>query len=307
MTALGYEKVEKHFGEVTAVDSVDLEIPEGEIFGLLGPNGAGKTTLIRMTMGILLPDSGVIRVFGEPFTRRSTASFGYLPEERGLYPKMKVGELLTFFARVRGLAKKEAEKKVGAGLARMGMEEWRDKRTEALSKGMQQKIQFLISMIHEPKIAILDEPFSGLDPVNAQLFKEMILETKEKGTTIVLSTHQMEQVEQLCDKIALINRGRIVLKGAVDEVRRSYGARELSVEFAGEARESAKIKPLAETVSLEGRRGLFRMKEGVKARDVALALLEEGMDITKFEESQASMHDIFVQVVKSGKGGENGD
>ncbi len=306
MNALTYRGVCKSFGDVRAINFIDLDIPEGEIFGLLGPNGAGKTTLIRMTMGILLPDTGVISIFGEAFSRRHSAILGYLPEERGIYPKMKVLELVEYFGRLRGLGKVEARRRAGTGLEKLGLAEWGDKKVEALSKGMQQKIQFLIALIHCPKIAILDEPFSGLDPVNVELFKKIIQEAREGGTTIILSTHQMEQVEKFCGHIALINKGDVVLRGRVDEIRRSYGTRDVRVEFAEEAPANGVVKEIAETISCEGREARYRMKDGVRPGEVVLALLQKGYDITEFQEAQASMHDIFIRIVNSGEEPEDG-
>jgi ABC-2 type transport system ATP-binding protein len=297
MDALQYSGVCKTFGETRAVNPLELSIPEGEVFGLLGPNGAGKTTLIRMTLGIILPDAGTVIVCGRPRDVADRGTFGYLPEERGLYPKMKVKDLLVFFGRLRGLSASEAGSRATAGLNRLDLATWADKRVEELSKGMQQKIQLLVALLHRPKIAILDEPFSGLDPVNVELFKAYIDEVRAQGTTIVFSTHQMEQVEQLCNHIALINKGDVVLRGEVDEIRRRYGARQVSVGFSGDPPEEAILDGLIERSHVNGREVTYGMREGVRGRDVALKLLESGCDVTRFEEAQASMHDIFVQVV----------
>lgn len=298
MEALSYRGVRKTFGTVQAVKSLDLDIPEGGIFGLLGPNGAGKSTLIRMTLGILLPDAGTVTVFGGGRSLADRGLFGYLPEERGLYPKMKVGDLLKFFATLRGLSTTEAQRRTREGLERVGLAQWEKRKVEELSKGMQQKVQFLVSLIHRPRIAILDEPFSGLDPVNVDLFKELVRETVASGTTVVLSTHQMELVEALCERIALINKGEVVLKGEVDAIRRQYGLGEVRVEFAGGPPADGLVDDLILEKRLEESRALYQLKPDVSAREVLRRLLDAGLDVTRYEEAQASMHDIFVRVVK---------
>ena len=302
MQALSYRGVCKSFGEVQAVKPLDLDVPEGEIFGLLGPNGAGKTTLIRMTLGIILPDSGSIEVLGRKAEGAQDATFGDLPEERGLYPKMKVIELLEFFARLRGLRSAEARSRAKKGLERVGLAEWGPHKIEELSKGMQQKVQLLVALLHAPKVAILDEPFSGLDPVNVELFYEIIREATREGTTVVLSTHQMEQVEQLCKNIALINKGQVVLKGEVDAIRRQYGARDVSVEFSEGLPPLSELEGLVEDARAEARSARFTMRQGIKSREILSLLLARGCDVTRFEEAQASMHDIFVRVVTGGEG-----
>lgn len=298
MEALRYRGVCKTFGEVQAVKPLDLDIPEGGIFGLLGPNGAGKSTLIRMTMGILLPDSGEVHVFGDGRGLADRGLFGYLPEERGLYPKMKVGDLLRFFAALRGLSSSEAQRRTREGLARVGLAEWEKRRVEELSKGMQQKVQLLVAFIHRPRIAILDEPLAGLDPVNVDLFKEIIRETVASGTTVVLSTHQMELVEALCERIALINKGEVVLRGEVDAIRREYGLGEVRLEFAGEAPAAGVVDDLVLETRTEEREVRYQLRAGVQGRDVLRRLLDRGLDVTRYEEAQASMHDIFIRVVK---------
>lgn len=301
MEALAYRGVSKTFGEVEAVKPLDLDIPEGGIFGLLGPNGAGKSTLIRMTLGILLPDAGDMKVFGGTRGLADRGLFGYLPEERGLYPKMKVGDLLRFFAALRGLSAGEASRRVKEGLERVGLAEWEKRKVEELSKGMQQKVQILVALIHKPRLAILDEPFSGLDPVNVDLFKEIVREAVAEGTTVVLSTHQMELVEALCERIALINKGRVVLRGEVDAIRREYGLGEVRVEFAGEPPADGALEDLVGETRIEERRARYHLKPGKSALEVLRRLLDLGLDVTRYEEAQASMHDIFVRVVKGGE------
>jgi ABC-2 type transport system ATP-binding protein len=301
MEALNYRGVSKTFGEVRAVKPLDLDIPQGGIFGLLGPNGAGKSTLIRMTLGILLPDAGDVTVFGGTRALADRGLFGYLPEERGLYPKMKVGDLLRFFGCLRGMSSSQAQRSAREGLERVGLAQWEKKKVEELSKGMQQKVQILVALIHKPRIAILDEPFSGLDPVNVDLFKEIVRETVASGTTVVLSTHQMELVEALCEHIALINKGEVVLKGEVDTIRREYGLGEVRVEFAGAPPADGAVDDLVMETHLEEGRARYHLKPEIPAREVLKRLLDLGLDVTRYEEAQASMHDIFVRVVK----GEN--
>ncbi len=304
MEALSYRGVEKNFGEVKAVRPLDLDIPQGAIFGLLGPNGAGKSTLIRMTMGIYLPDQGAIEVLGQPRTETTSSVLGYLPEERGLYTKMKVGELLRFFACLRGLSTAEASRRASKGLKRVGLEKWENNKVDELSKGMQQKIQLLVALQHIPKIAILDEPFSGLDPVNTELFMEMLDEAVGEGMTVVLSTHQMEQVEKLCHSIALVNEGRVVLQGNVGDIRKRYGARAVKVEFSdGAALSPADFESLAEQALIHPNEARFFLRPGVHAGKILKRLLDMGVKVSKFEEAQASMHDIFVKVVTGGDPG----
>jgi|WetSurMetagenome_2_1015567.scaffolds.fasta_scaffold04119_8 ABC-2 type transport system ATP-binding protein len=298
MEALSYRGVQKTFGDVKAVKPLDLDVPPGEIFGLLGPNGAGKSTLIRMTMGIYLPDGGTISVLGQARSGTVSAALGYLPEERGLYTKMKVGELLRFFGCLRGLSSAEASRRASWGLKRLGLEKWEGNKVDELSKGMQQKIQLLVAIQHKPKIAILDEPFSGLDPVNTELFMEVLDELIADGTTVVLSTHQMEQVEKLCHAIALINKGEVVLRGKVGDIRREYGTRAVSVAFAdGAELAEAQFADLAETTVLMPNEARFRLRPEAHAGKILKRLLDLGVKVSRFEEAQASMHDIFVQVV----------
>lgn len=298
MEALSYRGVEKTFGEVKAVRPLDLDIPEGAIFGLLGPNGAGKSTLIRMTMGIYLPDAGGISVLGQPRNAVKSAVLGYLPEERGLYTKMKVGELLRFFACLRGLSSAEAGRRASEGLKRVGLAKWENNKVDELSKGMQQKIQLLVALQHRPKIAILDEPFTGLDPVNVELFMEVLDEAIAQGMTVVLSTHQMEQVEKLCHAIALINEGEVVLRGNVGDIRKEYGSRAVSVSFAeGAELQDEQFTDLAEKVILMPNEARFIVRPEAHAGKVLRRLLDLGVKVSRFEEAQASMHDIFVQVV----------
>jgi ABC-2 type transport system ATP-binding protein len=298
MNAVDYENVAKTFGDVQAVRPLSLSIPAGGIFGLLGPNGAGKSTLMRMTMGIYLPDAGRIGILGQPRATVASATLGYLPEERGLYMKMKVGELLRFFGCLRGLSTAEAGRCAAVGLKRLGLSQWEGRKVDELSKGMQQKIQLLVALQHRPKVAILDEPFSGLDPVNVELFMEVLEEAIGQGTTVILSTHQMEQVEKLCHSIALINKGQVVLHGDVAQIRREYGSRGVQVQFSdGAALQEAQFADLAEQTLLMPNEARFFLMAEAHPGKILKRLLDLGVKISKFEEAQASMHDIFVKVV----------
>src|SRR5213083_3445562 len=228
------DKITKSFGEFTAVDELSLDVRPGRIYGLLGPNGAGKTTTIRMIVNITAPDSGEIKIFGRRITPELQDRIGYLPEERGLYKKMKVGEQLKFFAELKNVNGKEADRRIDHWLAKLKLSEWKTKKSMELSKGMQQKIQFITAVLHEPDLLILDEPTSGLDPVNVELLKEIVLELKAAGKTIIFSTHQMEVAEKICDDICLINRSRKVLEGSIREVKRSFSRNAVALRLEGE-------------------------------------------------------------------------
>ena len=227
------DHISKSFGEFIAVNDLSLAVTAGRIFGLLGPNGAGKTTTIRMIVNITAPDSGRIELFGQQVTPALQDRIGYLPEERGLYKKMKVGDQLRFFAELKSVPGKEADRRVDRWLERLKLTEWKGKKATELSKGMQQKIQFITAVIHEPELVILDEPFSGLDPVNVDLLKEIILELKAAGKTIIFSTHQMEVAEKICDDICLLNRSRKVLEGSIREVKRGFSRNAVALRLVG--------------------------------------------------------------------------
>src|SRR5438067_6437164 len=225
--------ISKTFGDFTAVSDLSLQVKPGRVFGLIGPNGAGKTTTIRMIVNITIPDSGSIELLGQRMTTALQDRIGYLPEERGLYKKMKVGEQLRFFAELKDIHGKEADARIDKWLAKLQLSDWKDKRTKELSKGMQQKVQFITAVIHDPDLLILDEPFSGLDPVNVDIMKETILEQKAARKTIILSTHQMEIAEKLCDDVCMINRAHKVLDGRLREIRRSFSRNAVALQFAG--------------------------------------------------------------------------
>jgi len=235
MDALKIEKISKRFGDFYAVKNLSLKIPEGTIYSLLGPNGAGKTTTIRMVMNIIIPDEGSIQVLNEKMDDKMKSRVGYLPEDRGLYPKMRVGELLLFFAELKGIRGQEARNRIDSWLERFDLANWKFKKVEELSRGMQQKIQFIATMIHQPDLIILDEPFSGLDPVNTKLLKDIMLEMKNQGRTIIFSTHRMEQVEMISDNICLINKAEMILEGKLSDIKQQYGKNTVILDYDGDA------------------------------------------------------------------------
>lgn len=300
MNALEYREMEKYFGDTRAVDGVSFSVEADQVFGLLGPNGAGKTSLIRTTMGIYLPDRGSVAIFERGLRELGDGDLGYLPEERGLYPKMKCTDLLTFFLELKGVTGKAARNKSIESLERVGLKDCAGKKVEELSKGMQQKVQLLTAINHVPKLAILDEPFSGLDPVNVELFKELISEAQKAGSTIVLSSHQMELVEQLCQKIALINKGKIVLSGEIGEIRRRYGEHELHIDFGG-AIPDVRWEEFSEWVKTDANSVKLCLKKEATARQVMEKVWSAGGEVVKFEVARASLHEIFVRVVTEGE------
>lgn len=290
------DRITKTFGEFTAVNELSLSVHSGRIFGLLGPNGAGKTTTIRMIVNITVPDSGQITLFGQKITPELQDRIGYLPEERGLYKKMKVGDQLKFFAELKSIPSGEAEKRIDRWLERLKLTEWRNKKASELSKGMQQKIQFITSVIHEPDLVILDEPFSGLDPVNLDLLKEIVLDLKASGKTIIFSTHQMEVAEKICDDICLINRSRKVLEGSIREVKRGFGRNAVGLRLTGGEEvlaDSTLVSSLAQ--HNDGVEAL--LAEGATPQQVLARLVAAGAVIEKFEMMEPSLHDIFKQKV----------
>ena len=291
--------VTKRYGDFTAVDDITFSVPKGTIFGLLGPNGAGKTTTIRMIMNITVPDSGAITVLGRPSTEAGGAYIGYLPEERGLYQKMKVIDHLVFLGEIRGLSVSESKKRTSEWLDRLGLGEWRQKKVEELSKGMQQKLQFIGCVVHEPQVLILDEPFSGLDPVNARTFKELFLEMRAQGTTLVLSTHVMEQAERLCDEIALINHARIVLQGSISEVKRKYSENRLVLQISGDPSALSALEGVL-SVAANGGGAEVELERGYEpARFLRSA--SQLLDIQSVVPHETSLDEIFVRVVSGGK------
>jgi ABC-2 type transport system ATP-binding protein len=288
--------VTKRFGEFTAVSNLSLDVHAGRIFGLLGPNGAGKTTTIRMIVNIFAPDEGSVELFGKPVTPATQDRIGYLPEERGLYKKMKVGDQLRFFAELKNVKANEANARADRWLERLKILEWKNKKSSELSKGMQQKVQFITTVLHEPDLLILDEPFSGLDPVNVDLLKEIVLELKEAGKTIIFSTHQMEVAERICDDICLINQSRKVLEGSIREVKRGFARNAISLRLSGGEAVLADRSLVSQThYHSDGVEAL--LADNVDGQKLLTELINSGATIEKFEMIEPSLHDIFIEQV----------
>lgn len=284
MAIIEIKDVCKSFGEKVALDHIALEIPEGQIFGLLGPNGAGKTTLIRIINRITIPNSGEVLFNGRPITQRDVERIGYMPEERGLYRKMKVGEQAMYLAQLKGMSADEARAELKNWFIRFGIQDWWEKKVEELSKGMAQKVQFITTVVHKPSLLILDEPFSGFDPVNAEVIRREILRLKEDGATIILSTHNMESVEELCDNIALINRSRLVITGGVEEIRRRYGNDNVELVYVDEEGSHTEILP----------------KE-TDGTSTLKTYIDKGVRVVSYKELMPRMNDIFIKLVKGGE------
>ena len=287
MAIIECREVCKSFGEKVALDHVSLEIPEGGIFGLLGPNGAGKTTLIRIINRITIPNGGDVLFKGKPITQADVEKIGYMPEERGLYRKMKVGDQVMYLAQLKGMSASAAQKALKEWFIRLGIQDWWGKKVEELSKGMAQKLQFITTVVHKPSLMILDEPFSGFDPVNADLIRKEILRLKEEGATIILSTHNMESVEELCDNIALINKSKLVITGGVEHIRREYGNNNIEIEYTdADGRHSEVIS---------------REKAG---NEVLQSFIDKGATINSYKELMPRMNDIFIKLVTGGEAPE---
>ena len=299
MNALEIEGITKTFGDFCAVNKLSFKIPKGTIYGLLGPNGAVKTTTIRMVMNIIIPDEGSIKVLEQKMDEEMKERIGYLPEDRGLYPKMKVGELLVFLAELKGLRGSEARKEIDFWLERFDLSDWKVKKVEELSRGMQQKLQFIVTVIHQPELIILDEPFSGLDPVNTKLLKDIILEMKEKGGTIVFSTHRMEQVEMICDDICLINKAEMVLEGNLSQIKKQYGKNTVVLDYDGDA---SFIQNFPEVEKIDDYGKFMEIKLREKSDPQALLQNLVGkIAINKYEIQEPSLNAIFIEKV-GGKG-----
>lgn len=300
MVLIQCEEVYKRFGEKVALDHVSLDIPKGKIFGLLGPNGAGKTTMIRIINRITIPTSGDVLFDGRPITQEDVARIGYLPEERGLYRKMKVGEQAMYFARLKGMSRSDAAAELKKWFVKFNITGWWDKKVEELSKGMAQKVQFITTVVHRPSLLILDEPFSGFDPVNAQLIRDEILQLKDNGATIILSTHNMESVEELCDEIALINKSKLVITGGVNEVRHKYGNNNAELTYSAEvpiASQTGLFEVLSDEA--EGSRHTAVLSHGTDTNwnAVLKELIDKDITIHSFEELVPGMNDIFIKLV----------
>lgn len=305
MELLRVEHVTKRYAAHTALDDVSLSIPQGAVYGLLGPNGAGKTTLIRIINRITAPDQGRVWFGDRELAPEDVNRIGYLPEERGLYKKMRVGEQALFFARLKGMSRSEAIRRLKMWFEKFGIGDWWNKKVEELSKGMAQKVQFIITVLHEPELLIFDEPFSGFDPINANLLKEEILELKRRGATIIFSTHNMSSVEEICDHITLINRSHNVLSGPVDEIRRSYGKRLYRIDFLGSDQQAEELERMLARYGTTSRpskeesgyRSLrVQLSEQTRLREL-LSQVNERVDVRNFVEQIPSMNDIFIRVV----------
>ena len=291
---LSIQNVVKRYADHTALAGVSLEIPKGQIFGLLGPNGAGKTSLIRIINQITAPDEGKVFFDGELLQPKHVEQIGYLPEERGLYKKMKVGDQLMYLAQLKGLSKAEALSRLKDWFIRLDIKDWWNKPVDDLSKGMQQKTQFIATVVHEPKLLILDEPFSGFDPINANMLKDEILGLKERGTTILFSTHRMESVEELCDSIALINHSQVVLAGEKDEVRNRFKKHAYEVRYSGDLGESKAYEIISKAP--ENNSAIIKLAQPDQTNQAIASLIKQ-VDLFEFKEVIPSFNDIFIQVV----------
>ena len=297
MNILEVHNLKKYFATQKAVDDISMAIPRGEIFGLLGPNGAGKTTLIRMITGIFYPDEGEILLKGKKFDPENDVKYiGYMPEERGLYKKMKIGEQALYLAQLKGLGKADAMHKIKDWFKRLEMESWWNKKVEDLSKGMGQKLQFVITVLHEPDLIILDEPFSGLDPINANLIKDEIYRLAQNGTTIIFSTHRMEQVEEICNHIVLVNKGKKILDGTVQDVRQDFKENLFGIQL--EKIPETTSSPSFEIIGTNKLELTVKINEGFKPNDVLGYFMNQGSNIVSFKEILPSLNDIFIKLVE---------
>jgi ABC-2 type transport system ATP-binding protein len=295
MLTIELNKVRKCYDQFVAVNDLSFGIEQGSVFGLLGPNGAGKTSTIRMMIGITAPDSGQINIFGKPFERKALHKIGYLPEERGLYKKMKIIDQLIFLGELHGLSNSVARQKALEWTKRLEIDAWIEKKVEELSKGMQQKIQFIASLLHDPDFIIMDEPFFGLDPVNATLLKDVMLDLKKQGKTILFSTHRMDQVEKLCDSICLINRGTAVLQGDLKTIKSQYGKNNVQIEYEGNG-DFLEKNPLVSTYNNYGNYVEVRLAPGADAQQL-LHMVAGRSRVNKFELMEPSLEEIFINTV----------
>ena len=299
MDILEVRDLKKYFSSQKAVDAISFRLGKRSIFGLLGPNGAGKTTLIRMITGIFYPDEGEILFEGHPFNpERDIIHIGYMPEERGLYKKMKIGEQAVYLAQLKGLGKQEATRKVKEWFIKFEMQSWWNKKVEDLSKGMGQKLQFVTTVLHEPRLIILDEPFSGLDPVNSNLIKDEIYALANKGATIIFSTHRMEQVEEICDHIILMNRGQKILDGSVAGVKQQFKENLFSIGLDDADKELPAATDAFEIVGTSDHTLIVKIRDGHRPNDVLSHFINEGRNITAFTEILPSLTDIFIRLVE---------
>jgi ABC-2 type transport system ATP-binding protein len=300
MSLFEARNITKQFGSFTALDKVSISVPEKSIYGLLGPNGAGKTTLIRIINQITGPDSGELFLNGKKLLQEDVQTIGYLPEERGLYKKMKVGEQALYFAQLKGLTKAEAMRRLKYWFKKLEIVDWWGKKVEELSKGMQQKVQFITTILHEPKLIIFDEPFTGFDPVNANIIKNEILFLRERGATIIFSTHNMGSVEELCDYITLIDRAKTILEGSVDEIRRQWAANEYELVYNGNVKieSDGQFKVLDHQFDNERSTIRLKVEKDIRPNDIIQTALKSG-PIISFNPALPSMNEIFIRVVES--------
>lgn len=295
MSILKVENVVKRFRDTVAVNGISFEVEKATIFGMLGPNGAGKTTLIRIITGIFHADEGDIYLDGKKIKGQTPRHIGYLPEERGLYKKMKVGEQLLYLTQLKGLSYKEAKQSIVSWMKKFEITDWWNKKVDELSKGMQQKVQFIATVAHNPELIILDEPFTGLDPVNTELIKKEIMTMRDKGVTVIFSTHRMEQVEEICEDIILINKGQLILQGKVPEIKEKYRENKYIVEFYH--RPDLKELQDLDIVSSSGNTITLKLKEGMTSNDILAYFINKGIEIKAFKEVLPSLNDIFIKLV----------
>ncbi len=294
------DRITKRFAGHTAVDALSLTVPPGVIYGLLGPNGAGKSTTIRMIMGIYVPDEGSVSLFGGSGGLEQSGRIGYLPEERGLYPKMRVLDVLLFLAEMKGMDRRTARPKALAWLERLGLLDWQLRKVNELSKGMQQKVQFISTVLHDPDLLVMDEAFSGLDPVNAQVLKETVLDLRARGKTILLSTHIMEQAEKLCDSVCIIARGKKLVDGALAEVKRTHGGRHVLVNFDGARGAADRVfadRHLVAKADVSGQFAELELAADADAQGILQALVSSGARLSRFELAEPSLNKIFIDLV----------
>ena len=303
MDLITVENITKKYSEHTALDNISLSIPQGSIYGLLGPNGAGKTTLLRIINRIIVPDTGRVLLGDKEITADDIRHIGYMPEERGLYKKMKLGEQAVFFARLKGLSHKEATQKAKMWFGKFGIEDWWNKKIGDLSKGMAQKVQFIVTVLHEPKLLIFDEPFSGFDPINANLLKEEIHALRDKGATIIFSTHNMASVEELCDHITLIDKSRNILSGNVEEIRHSHGTNIFEIHYRGDSEKLTETMTgictvmSNETSPIGINKAKIHIADDKEIRSV-IAAVNESVELRSFSEVIPTMNDIFIRAVE---------
>jgi ABC-2 type transport system ATP-binding protein len=295
--------ISKNFGEKVALDHVSVNIPEGKIFGLLGPNGAGKTTLIRIINRITIPSAGEVLFNGRPITQEDVRKIGYLPEERGLYRKMQVGAQCMYLAQLKGMSASDARTELKKWFERFGIQDWWKKKVEELSKGMAQKVQFITTVVHKPSLMILDEPFSGFDPVNAEIIRQEVLRLNKEGATIALSTHNMESVEELCDEIALINKSHLVITGGVNDIRKKYGNNNIELEYTGDkvvVDADGIFTVVSDEVKGGKRDAVLALEPEVTTNQALQAIIGQEIPVSSFRELMPRMNDIFIKLVTEG-------